>query len=152
MSESESEYRKTSVVYEAKLIAGEVPIGNKSECIKLDTPFGINIARFSSLTRLLRVTVVVETFISKLKKHRIGLIEASKIRNAESRWIRYIKKHFGDIFESIRSNKTNNLRNQLDLYLDEHGLLRCGGRLENADISEAARHPLLLPKMINLQI
>ena len=147
MSESESEYRKTNVVYEAKLIAGEVPIGNKSECIKLNTPFGINIARFSSMTRLLRVTVLVEKFISKLKKHRIGLIEASEIESAESRWVRYIQKeHFGDIFESIRSNKTNNLRNQLDLYLDEHGLLRCGGRLENADISEAARHPLLLPK------
>ena len=147
MSESESEYRKTCVVYEAKLIAGEVPIGNKSECIKLDTPFGINIARFSSMTRLLRVTVLVQKFISKLKKHRIGLIEASEIESAESRWIRYIQnKHFGDIFESIRSNRTNNLKNQLDLYLDEHGLLRCGGRLENADISEAARHPLLLPK------
>ena len=81
------------------------------------------------------VTVFVEKIISKLKKHRIGLIEASEFE----RWIRYIQmKHFGDIFESIRSNKTNNLRNHLDLYLDEHGLLRCGGRLENADISEAA--------------
>ena len=71
----------------------------------------------------------MEKIISKLKKHRIGLIEASEVESAESRWISYIqKKHFGDTFESFRSNKTNNLRNQLDLYLDEHGLLRCGGR------------------------
>ena len=95
----------------------------------------------------------MKKFISKLKKHRIGLIEASEIESAENRLIRYIqKKHFGDIFESFRSNKTNNLRNQLYCYLDEHGLFRCGGRLENADISEVARNPLLLPKMIYLQI
>ena len=66
----------------------------------------------------------MEKFISKLKKHRIGLTEASEIE----RWIRYYqKKHLGDIFESFMSNKTNNLRNYLDLYLDEHGLLRCRG-------------------------
>ena len=67
MSGSVAEYRKTSVVDEAKFIDREVPIGNKSESVKLGTPFGINIAKFSSLTRLLRATVFVEKILSKRK-------------------------------------------------------------------------------------
>lgn len=37
-------------------------------------------------------------------------------------------------------------RKQFGLYLDERGLRRCRGRLENADLPIATRHPVLLPK------
>jgi len=32
------------------------------------------------------------------------------------------------------------------VYLDDEGLWRCRGRLENADLPIAVRHPVLLPK------
>ncbi len=39
---------------------------------------------------------------------------------------------------------------QLDLYIDSNYLIRCGGRLLNADIPNAARNPVLLPKTSEL--
>lgn len=38
------------------------------------------------------------------------------------------------------------LRRQLGLFLDDNGLWRCGGRLQNADIPFATKHPVLLPR------
>ncbi|CAG2224948.1 unnamed protein product [Mytilus edulis] len=35
---------------------------------------------------------------------------------------------------------------QLEVYLDNENLLRCRGRFENADISECAKFPILLPR------
>ena len=35
---------------------------------------------------------------------------------------------------------------RLDPYLDTNGLLRVGGRLRNASISEGAKHPVILPR------
>lgn len=43
-------------------------------------------------------------------------------------------------------NKKNNLQRQLNLYVDDKGLLRCKGRLQNADLSEDLRFPIHLSK------
>lgn len=45
----------------------------------------------------------------------------------------------------ITAKKPNNLSNQLDIFIDQNGILICGGRLENANFSEAAKFPILLP-------
>ena len=42
--------------------------------------------------------------------------------------------------------KFKQLQKQLDLYPDESGLLRCGGRLQHANILFGAKHPILLPE------
>ena len=47
----------------------------------------------------------------------------------------------------MSTNKKSNLQRQLNLYVDQFGLLRCKGRLENACLTENARCPILLPKM-----
>ena len=115
----------------------------------MNTPAGISITRFSSLSKLLRVTALVARFIAKLKKqsNSNGPLEAEEILSAKERWIACVQKHnYSDIIKSIRINKENKCKDNLGLYLDEQGLLRCGGRLGKADISESARHPLLLPK------
>ena len=38
------------------------------------------------------------------------------------------------------------MKNQLNLFLDEKGLLRYGGRLQHADIPYATKYPLILPR------
>ena len=38
------------------------------------------------------------------------------------------------------------LRKQLDLFCDELGIWRCGGRISNSDFSYATKHPILLPR------
>lgn len=61
-------------------------------------------------------------------------------------WLNYIQqKHFSDVIKSLSEKKPHNLENQLGLFIDATGLLRCRGRLVNADFCESARLPILLP-------
>ena len=49
-------------------------------------------------------------------------------------------------FVSYKKNRRNNIKDQLGIYLDSENILRCHGRLENADLTQGARLPMLLPK------
>ena len=61
-------------------------------------------------------------------------------------WVKYIqRKNFSEVFESVSSEKPNNLQKQLGLYV-ENGILRCKGRIDQASLTESARRPVLLPK------
>ena len=141
ITELESEYKKTNVMYEAKLVAEE---GNS-----LCSPFGLDVNRFSSLTRLLRVTALADKFVAKLRKQANANypLDAADIEKAEKLWIEYIQKQYYDnVIDAVLKNKTNNLTSQLGIYVDTNGLLRWSGRLKHADICEGARKPLLLPR------
>ncbi|XP_060608443.1 uncharacterized protein LOC132760481 [Ruditapes philippinarum] len=62
-------------------------------------------------------------------------------------WIKHAQyKHLLEVYESIRGKKKCNLQQQLGVFIDINGLLRCKGRVENACLTESARHPLLLPR------
>ncbi|XP_053403147.1 uncharacterized protein LOC128558271 [Mercenaria mercenaria] len=56
------------------------------------------------------------------------------------------RKCYQDVYESITNGKKCTIKQQLGVFIDKNGLLRCRGRLENANISDAARYPILLPK------
>ena len=45
----------------------------------------------------------------------------------------------------VRFPKFESLKQQLSLYSDDHRLLRCKRRLQNASIPFDAKHPILLP-------
>ncbi|XP_053380514.1 uncharacterized protein LOC128548907 [Mercenaria mercenaria] len=121
---------------------------NKNSCV-FSSPFEIDSEKYSSVTKMLRVTALALRFIQKIRKlpYTNGSLKSSEMKTAEEMWLLHVqRKHFADEFESIRSAKKNNLQQQLGLHIDEVGLLRCKGRLENADISENAKHPVLLPR------
>lgn len=133
ITEIESEYKKKSVMYETKLVAEE---GN------LCSPFGLDVSRFLSLTKPLRVTALAGKFVAKLRKEGKANdpLDALDIKKAEKRWIEYVQKHcYDELIAAILKNKTHNLKSQLGVYLDTTGLLRCSGRLKHADICEGAR-------------
>ena len=80
------------------------------------SPFGIKCENYSSLTKLVRVTALVNRFINKLKKSNSikGPLTISELNEAENMWIVYIqRKNFCDMYEAIVSKKSNNLQNQL---------------------------------------
>ena len=82
-----------------------------------------------------------ERFINKLRKKtsRSGPLDESEIANAERLWTTYLHRdQYGEVIESIQKAKSNNLKIQLGIRMDTKGLLRCHGRLENAEISEGA--------------
>jgi len=48
------------------------------------------------------------------------------------------------VLKSGHQIKSNRLTAQLNLFLDKENLIRCGGRVDSADISEEAKSPLLI--------
>lgn len=146
----ESELRKQRMEQETSLVQiSDGNTGGATYKTGADPPLGIDSQRYSSLTKMLRVTALALRFVSRLKKKSIseGSLTSCELNQAEKMWLLYIqRKHFSDMYESILCEKFNNLQRQLGIYIDSDSLLRCKGRIENTDLTESARRPLLLPK------
>ena len=86
-------------------------------------PFGIDSTKYSSITKLFRVTALALRFIRKLKKikpTKSGSLTSTEIGEAEHTWIIYVQRnHYADIFTSMHLKKRSNLQSQLNLYVDE---------------------------------
>ena len=102
----------------------------------------IECERFNSFRRLVRVTAyvvrVVRMFKSKKASQSSSPLSAEELSNAECRWIEDSQGNLEHekLFDSLKS--------QLNLFLDENGLWRCGGRLANVNIPYSTKYPLLL--------
>ena len=108
-----------------------------------------NEKKYSSLFKLLRVTAYVLRFVDKLKKrdHRTGPLSAKEIEIAKLLWEKNIQsKSYPDILDRMQKGKKSNIIHQLNLQLDSNGLVRCHGRFGNAELTQGARFPKLLPK------
>lgn len=106
----------------------------------------IDLAHFSNLQRLLRVTAYALQFAKKLKEQRVNggqqvfesVISAKGLNQAEQCWIL-------DVQGSLRLNKKVEAWSQeLNLFTDCDGHLRCRGRMSYAELSYATKHPILL--------
>ena len=104
----------------------------------------IDFRRFSHLHSLLTITALVLRFTRKLKSKgwEPGLvpvdISADDILEAEELWIRDIQINL------TSSAKFKNWEGEYGVFLDPNGILRCRGRLGNADLSESQKHPAFL--------
>ena len=116
-----------------------------------DNRFGfvIEIEKFSSLHKLYMVVAYVLRFKNNMLaclRSRTqagyvklsGAISTSEYREAEREVIRHEQFHIK------KSDKFDLLRKSLNLYLDEHGILRLKGRLENSDLKSNEKFPILL--------
>ena len=103
----------------------------------------IQCERFSSFRRMVRVTAYVMRAV-KIFKGRIrqssGPLLTEELSDAERRWIIDSQRNLE------RDKSFDSLKSQLNLFLDENGLWRCGGRLANADIPYSTKYPLLLAR------
>ena len=99
---------------------------------------------YSSFRRLLRVTANVLLFIERLKRKVKGERndEGSQLESllvqAELYWLRVSQVSLPQHKQFVQ------WKQQFGLFSDPDGLWRCGGRLENADISDTAKSPILL--------
>ena len=98
----------------------------------------INCEDFSTLDRLLRVTARVLKFCSILQGK--PLPEADDTARAEMLWI--IKSQT----LLLRERNFDIWKKQFRLFLDKHGIWRCGGRIANADIPYSTKYPIFLHK------
>ena len=113
-------------------------------------PCDIKCENFSSFSKLVRVSALVHRFIRNLRyplNAKKCALSTSELERAEKLLIYYVQeKHFKDVLVAIHCNKRNDLQRQLNLFIDESGVLRCRGRIQNSDLSEGSRCPILLPK------
>jgi hypothetical protein len=135
----------------------EIPEIRSACCLLLQSNGSKNqfnlISKFSTFSKLVRVTAYILRFINNIRKSEqklTGQLTVKERQTAErvvikiiqndqfSEEIHFIKKH-GEL------QKTSSLRS-LHPFLDKDGLLRVGGRLRHAAISYGNKHPIILPK------
>ena len=105
----------------------------------------IDTNRFSTLSRLLRVTAYVNRFIKKVRDKgekegsKAKELTAEELREAESIWVK-------DAQVTLRADpKYHKMRESLNI-TEEEGILVCKGRLENSDLENDSKFPIILPK------
>ena len=108
---------------------------------------------YSSLGKLLRVSAYVYRFITAIRKHndcQCEQLTATEIDLARIQWIKNSQyqiyaTEISNLNSPNSSNKQSTLVRQLRLFIDSNGLLRCGGRIHNAPLTQLAKFPYLLP-------
>ena len=105
----------------------------------------VNVERYSTLIKLLRVTAYVQRFIRNLQCIRggrqvnVGPLSVQEIETAEKVWIQDSQKRLRD------SEDYKKVSIQLGV-TKENELLVCKGGLGNADLDFRSKFPILLPK------
>ena len=139
---------KKEIIFEAKLIVGEGTRDTSSSSATTADFSDINIDRFSSLQKLLRTTAWILRYANKFLKKQInnGPLTATEIKKAKELWDLFIQqKSFSDTIRMIKGGENCNLKQQLNLMIDDQGILRCKGRYQNSELTQGAKYPKLLP-------
>lgn len=119
-------------------------------------PFGLldvlEVERFGSYMKLLRVVSYIFRFIGncrkRLSQRNYNSLKCEEMKEASVTLLRAVqRKSYIKEMDNLKSINTKRLPlvKQLRLYLDNNGLLRCGGRINNAPIEESTKFPYLLP-------
>ena len=106
----------------------------------------VDCLRYSSLTKLVRVTGYVLKFIRNLKRGHTPTTEGSCALSTDdvNDGLRYWLKKLQLIL--IEMKEFELWKQQFGLFKDSDGLWRCHGHLSNAELPSSAKHPILLPK------
>ena len=118
---------------------------NTVVCKKPQLAVLINVSKYSSVLRLVRVTAYVLRFVNNLKcrlarrEPQSSDLTVDEINSAERLWIREVQREIEQKPTFQQAEKS------LNLFKDENGILRCRGRLDNAPLPYDARFPMLLP-------
>ena len=126
----------------------------------------VDYKKFNNFKKLTRVSAWATRFVSKitLKKEEEDTIDTEKIKNNKNTKLIHNKDDCGFglsteelqlarnlLIEDSQRGLVNdknfpNLIKQLDLFQDENNLWRCGGRLENSELTYDQKHPLLIDR------
>ena len=107
----ESEIKKSKSMKEKGLLNASEPV--VKSCVGNCAPLEIDCRRFSSITKLLRVTGLALRFINRLRKSCSlkGPLTSSEISASEILWVKYIqRKNFQEVFDAILKEKSNNFK------------------------------------------
>ena len=94
----------------------------------------IDLTRFSTKKRVVRVTATVLRFIKRTQGKRLEYPPQS-IQNST----------FENELSCLTNHRSSKLITQLRLFLDQDNIIRCEGRIANSRVSDRAKDPILLP-------
>ena len=100
--------------------------------------------RFSSWRRLIRVTALIKRLAQKIRARsngeqiQGGPLTPSQLQEAETLWLKAAQT-------SLHSQMHKKEFDALSPFLDDKGVIRVGGRVDNAVVTYESRHPALLP-------
>ena len=110
----------------------------------------IDIGRYSTLTRLLRVTAWVLRWTAVIRSRVTGSedLVIDEIQEAERIWLRELQQDaYPDELRQLRSG--HQIAKQSKIYglspFEKDGLLKIKGRLQESDLSSEEKHPIILP-------
>ena len=132
--------------------------------------FGVNENQYSSLRKLLHVSVYVLRFVKQRVWNQINVgkqqqfyehklliaifinlkqsdpITFQEIKLLSLLWISYIQhRQYPDVYIAIKNNKKHCLQKQLSLKITQFEILRCYGRYLHADLTEETKYSILFP-------
>ena len=118
------------------------------ESLNLDTI--IDVKRYSSKLKLLRVTALVMKFVTQLKETATEVNHCDTtvmdLREAESRWVKSIQRSsFAKEYRRLLSGESVIYKGQLILYLNHDFVICCRGHLNQSDLPSNMKNPILLP-------
>ena len=106
--------------------------------------------RFSTLVKLLRVTVFVLHFSKRLEHATVPEgkeLLAVEMTEAKLFWIKAIQSsQFNQELDSLQTKhgKPTHRINQFGLFIDSDKIIRCRGRLSNSNLRLSSKNPILL--------
>jgi len=113
----------------------------------------INLTKYSTLTRVVRVTALLVLFARKWKTPEVyndnilttkEMLEARNLLLKATQQINY--KQEISYLKNSDTFKEPAIVRQLSLYLDDEDLLRCRGRLQYTDLPHETKFPIFMPK------
>ena len=135
--------------FEESEVLGELRQSKKTQCL-VDPKVSnqgiqtvIELDKFSSLSKLIRVTAWCRRFIhncrSVFEDRKKCELDLEEYEEAEALWIKDIQS------EMILDQGYNKRKESLGIFEDKEGYFRCRGRIGKAKIEFGARFPMLLP-------
>ena len=103
----------------------------------------LNCEKFSTLSRLLRVTAYVVRAVRRFENSREDVpanLTPEELAHAKVLWIKSTQRQL------VSQRDFNAQQKQLNLLADEKDIWRCGGRLSNVEALFATKYPVLLPR------
>jgi hypothetical protein len=103
----------------------------------------VDCSRFSSWSKLRRVVAYVRRFVKNVKSNGMrscGKISAEEVREAEELLIKFAQAGLQAL------PKYSVWKEQLGIFLDEAGVLRCAGRMLHSSLEAGRKYPILLPR------
>ncbi|XP_031788733.1 uncharacterized protein LOC116417810 [Nasonia vitripennis] len=143
--------RQTEASWPANIVESspDIPGLKKGVCLFVDSAKDrMFLSRFSNHRMMLNIVAICLRWLPSGRQYRGEPITVAEKRDAETRVFRSIQQ---DAFSDSIACLTKGIQVKgshiaaLNPCLDANGVVRVGGRLKNADIPIASKHPILLP-------